>query len=556
MSGLLSAAPGTLVPWAIETLIATTLLMALVMALRAPVRRWFGAQVAYALWLLPALRMVLPPLPGAWREAAATPLTRASETITLIVVPGHAVGSGATVGEAAGPSPASLALLAWAAVALAFLLFQMWRHRRFCREVLGAGRTIDHAGGVAIVESAAAPGPIAFGVVQRYVAFPSDFAERYDDDERALALAHELGHHQRGDLAANWLALVVLALHWFDPLAWIAHKAFRADQELANDARVLAGRSLYDRHAYACAIVKAAHGGPLSAACHLHSVKDLKGRLKMLRMQTSKRRIAAGGVGIAAVTLAALGLTASGTRAAETVRETVRDATGVPLPRVVPMVTSTAAIDDHGVRHSRVVILRDGQTTTLEGKAAEAYLATASVPPVPPVPSKRDVPPVPPAPPTPSSVPDAPEPPLPPARPEVPDVVGLNAQINANVQAAMRRAEAALRAAPVVASANCGIGDGRGPASIRRVIDGREHVTICTDRINYQARRGAALAVDAARVQRTAMVQALAGLRAARAAMARDLRVNAEARAEAMEAMDEAIEDIEEDCEAPKSTDC
>ena len=58
-----------------ETLIATAMLMALVMALREPVRRLFGAQVAYALWLLPALRMVLPPLPAAWRDAAATPIS-------------------------------------------------------------------------------------------------------------------------------------------------------------------------------------------------------------------------------------------------------------------------------------------------------------------------------------------------------------------------------------------------------------------------------------------------------------------------------------------------
>ena len=51
-------------PWLVQTLVGTTLAMLGVLALRAPVARLFGARVAYALWLLPALRLVLPPLPG------------------------------------------------------------------------------------------------------------------------------------------------------------------------------------------------------------------------------------------------------------------------------------------------------------------------------------------------------------------------------------------------------------------------------------------------------------------------------------------------------------
>jgi bla regulator protein blaR1 len=49
--------------WFIDTLIASSVLMGLVLLLRRPVAHRFGPRVAYALWLLPALRMVLPPLP-------------------------------------------------------------------------------------------------------------------------------------------------------------------------------------------------------------------------------------------------------------------------------------------------------------------------------------------------------------------------------------------------------------------------------------------------------------------------------------------------------------
>ena len=55
-----------MIGWALETFVATTLLMLLVLAIRAPVRKAFGPGVGYALWLLPVLRMALPPLPGGW----------------------------------------------------------------------------------------------------------------------------------------------------------------------------------------------------------------------------------------------------------------------------------------------------------------------------------------------------------------------------------------------------------------------------------------------------------------------------------------------------------
>ena len=129
----------------------------------------------------------------------------------------------------------------WLGGALAFILFQLLRYYRFCRRLHRNARA-TLSGPVRVIQSRAVPGPLAFGIWRKYVAFPLDFAERYDAEEQALALAHELAHHARGDLIANWVALAVLGLHWFNPIAWRAFRAFRADQEMACDARVLAGR--------------------------------------------------------------------------------------------------------------------------------------------------------------------------------------------------------------------------------------------------------------------------------------------------------------------------
>ncbi len=330
-----------MIAWMVETCIATTLLMLLVLALRKPVREQFGPNIAYALWLLPVLRLLMPPLPGAWsfteflggltyaaEAPAAAPSTQAIIDQALIQAQmDMAGGTAATVTEASvvtvsGPSLLLVIGTIWAVGALAFLLWHVVSHTRFCANLMRKAeirRTVAE-GRVHVIETDAATGPLAFGIWRKYVAFPRDFAERYDPVERNLALAHELGHHLRGDLIANWIALVVLALHWFNPVAWRAFRAFRADQELACDALVLSGRAPALRHAYGRAIVKSAHGGAVSAACHLHTVNELKGRLKMLSKHNpkSRARITAGVTGAVALTLTGLALTASGAGAAMT----------------------------------------------------------------------------------------------------------------------------------------------------------------------------------------------------------------------------------------------
>ncbi len=328
-----------MIAWMVETCIATTLLMLVVLALRKPVREQFGPNIAYALWLLPVLRLLMPPLPGAWsfteflgglNYAAETP-TAAPSTQAIIdqaLIQAHAdiaASTTATVTDASvvtvsGPSLLLVIGTIWAVGALAFLLWHVVSHSRFCANLMRKAevrRTVAD-GRVHVIETDAATGPLAFGIWRKYVAFPRDFAERYDPVERNLALAHELGHHMRGDLIANWIALVVLAIHWFNPVAWRAFRAFRADQELACDALVLSGRAPALRHAYGRAIVKSAHGGAVSAACHLHTVNELKGRLKMLSKHNPKSRVrvTTGIAGAAALTLAGLALTASGAGAA------------------------------------------------------------------------------------------------------------------------------------------------------------------------------------------------------------------------------------------------
>ncbi|WP_241491963.1 M56 family metallopeptidase, partial [Sphingomonas endophytica] len=360
--------------WAIEALLASTLLMVAVLVLRGPVRRAFGAPVAYALWAMPALRLVLPSLPEGWR-GEALPVLPAPEPIIISL--GHPVAMLPVEPVDGGIGWPVVALWIWLGGAALLLAWQAAGYLRFRYQVLRQGIAVDRVGSITVVQSAATNGPLAFGVFDRVVAFPRDFAARFDAEERALALEHELGHHARGDLIANWVALAVLAIHWFNPVAWAAFRAFRADQEMANDARVLERIGGHARHAYGCAIVKAAHGRAVSPACHLNTVKDLKGRLKMLgRKKASRVQVMLGGAAIAALAVGGLAFTASGTQAAERVRTSVEDATGIEMDQddiaPAPQVTRSNV--------TQVTVTKNGRTRTYTGAAAEAYLAAHPAP--------------------------------------------------------------------------------------------------------------------------------------------------------------------------------
>ena len=55
---------------ALQTSFAVSALVLLVLIIRQPVAKIFGARAAYTLWALPLIRLVLPPLPQQWAPLA------------------------------------------------------------------------------------------------------------------------------------------------------------------------------------------------------------------------------------------------------------------------------------------------------------------------------------------------------------------------------------------------------------------------------------------------------------------------------------------------------
>jgi beta-lactamase regulating signal transducer with metallopeptidase domain len=305
--------------WA-DTLVTTALLVLAVLLIRKPFARHFGPRLTYALWAVPALRLVLPPLPFA--EPVAPQAAAPVADIVLVDMAGAAgtstpalpVSQAAPLWSFADLLPWLFAL--WAAGLVAVIATAMLSHQRFRRAVLTGAVALEPIGTIRLVMSEAVDGPVAFGLWHRYVAVPRDFFARYVAEERALAIDHELAHHRHGDLWANSAALLLLAVQWFNPFAWRAIRAFRFDQEAACDARVLTMSDVAPRDVrtarYATAIAKAAVGSRLSLAAPMAVHDNLQERLTMLMQQDiSKERGLVGRLLVGGTALAALATTAT-----------------------------------------------------------------------------------------------------------------------------------------------------------------------------------------------------------------------------------------------------
>ncbi|KPF65331.1 M56 family metallopeptidase [Porphyrobacter sp. AAP60] len=316
----------------------TGVLIAAVLLLRRPVARWFGPQVAYALWLLPLARLFLPPITlPAWMapraplpEPAAIPVSvdtaaTSQAMADVAIVPAEvAPAAGYDLLETlAGLPLAESLLLVWLAGAGVFLCRRFAAYFELRDALLAEGREVGRVregfATVRLVETPGTPAPLAMGVLDPVIALPPGFMALHDRQARDLALAHELAHHRGGDLLVNVLVQPLFALHWFNPLGRYGWLALRRDQEAACDARVMAHRDAQDRAAYAALIARyaaapvAAGNAALTApmACPVLGEKSIIHRLRSLSMsRISLRRRLAGGALLGAGLLT-LPLTAS-----------------------------------------------------------------------------------------------------------------------------------------------------------------------------------------------------------------------------------------------------
>lgn len=284
----------------LKTNLAAAAAILLALALRKPVRKAFGARIAYALWLLvplavgaslfPARTIVLPYAP---------PLALTVET----AIPSGTTGEVATMTAAAPLIDNAVLIALWLVGAVISLSLLAWSQSRFIKSLGGVVRE-----GRFLRAKAPAAGPAVVGAIFPRIVLPADFESRYDPIEQQVVLAHETAHLASGDAAVNAIIALAQCLFWFNPLIHLAARVVRIDQELACDAAVLFAYPQM-RRPYAEALLKTQlASAPLPLGCYwpAGASNPLKERIAMLKFASpSRARRLVGGGGVLALCLGA-----------------------------------------------------------------------------------------------------------------------------------------------------------------------------------------------------------------------------------------------------------
>ena len=222
--------------------------------------------IATPAWRVP----VLPPASGAARgmevstlpsattnarspdQSNATDISSSAPRGTAGLVAGEAASGSVSIIRLPGMFAVVLPFI-WAAGAFAVLLW-MVIGRLALRSVARRAVTIASpalqavlnkerrragvANPVALLSSESVSTPLTWGIRSPVIVLPAESA-KWSDEHSAVVLRHELAHIARGDTLFQMLGVVAIAFYWFNPLAWIAVRGLRAEQERACDDRVL-----------------------------------------------------------------------------------------------------------------------------------------------------------------------------------------------------------------------------------------------------------------------------------------------------------------------------
>jgi len=241
-----------LTEWALQTGLAITVLVGLILIIRRPFTKVFGAGATYALWSLPLIRLFMPSITlPAFQKEVPSILTE----INLVQKPIQFTDIAQAETNVSGSFNIWFVVTGlWLGIAALWFIYQVCRQSVFMSRLRretslvpqNMWAEIDAA--MTVLGLKTRPdirlardkmGPMVTGISRPIIILPHNFYEDYTPQQRHFALVHELAHIKRHDLWAAFLVLGFRAINWPNPLIHYAAHKFRADQEAACDAFVL-----------------------------------------------------------------------------------------------------------------------------------------------------------------------------------------------------------------------------------------------------------------------------------------------------------------------------
>jgi bla regulator protein BlaR1 len=123
-----------------------------------------------------------------------------------------------------------------------------------CKKELGI-KTV-----LVIMETDLVQSPALFGYLRPRILLPHGMIQNLDEKALRHVFLHELRHLKHHDILIGLIASILLALHWFNPLVWMAFHAMKRDREFACDAMTLSHLKLPEHREYGLVLLNLASG--------------------------------------------------------------------------------------------------------------------------------------------------------------------------------------------------------------------------------------------------------------------------------------------------------
>lgn len=315
----------------VEISLGVSAVLALLLLLSPLLNRFYAAKWKYWVWLVLAIRLLIPFNPQ-WPQ---TPVEWTLPTLTVVEdaaggnAPSLPVGSGpenAVLGGSSTPSEEAprqahpvtvwdLLAILWAVGAILYLAVHLAGYRRFCKQISRWGIPVEEETVVSrvkqlagaqwgklprVIQYADIASPLMTGFFHPTLVLPRTDYPQPDLDN---ILKHEFCHWKRGDLWYKAVLVLANALHWFNPLVFLMLRQADIDLERACDSEVIRSFDMEEKKAYSETILASIQRGkkqPTVFSTYFRGgVKTMKDRFQNILGAGKRRR----GVGLFCVTV-------------------------------------------------------------------------------------------------------------------------------------------------------------------------------------------------------------------------------------------------------------
>ena len=250
----------------------------------------------YALWGIVGFRLLCPvTLESSFSIFNIRPIKNSVDTVKELPLIQYGSGySGQGAGDVADTAvkaaseatqaghvnmlPAILTMV-WVAVAVGILCYIVYQYVVMRRNLSGASEIRPGVYSGNMIDS-----PFVMGIIKPRIYMPRGIT----DDEMEYLVLHEKTHIRRGDVFFKALGIVVLAIHWFNPLVWIAYTMFVRDMEMSCDEEVISKMGAGVKADYSMSLVSFARRNngsryivvPVAFSNRVFGGKEVKMRIK------------------------------------------------------------------------------------------------------------------------------------------------------------------------------------------------------------------------------------------------------------------------------------